>query len=74
MSLSRPIIREDDHTRITWVYLLREKSETYQVFQNFNSMIQTQFQEKNRVLRTDNGREYFQSILGDYLLHKEIVH
>ena len=68
MSLSRPIIREDDHTRITWVYLLREKSETYQVFQNFNSMIQTQFQEKNRVLRTDNGREYFQSILGEYLL------
>ena len=36
----------DDHTRITWVYLLREKSETYQVFQNFNSMIQTRFQEK----------------------------
>ena len=47
----------DDHTRTTWVYLLREKSETCQVFQNFNNMIQTQFQKKVCVLRTYNKRE-----------------
>ena len=64
----------DDHTRITWVYLLREKSETCQVFQNFSNMIQTQFQTKIRVLRTDNGKEYFHSILGDYLLQNGIIH
>ncbi|KAL5856724.1 hypothetical protein ACOSQ3_004182 [Xanthoceras sorbifolium] len=33
----------DDHTRITWVYLLREKSEACQIFKNFHNMIQNQF-------------------------------
>ena len=46
----------DDHTRVCWVYLLREKSEVATVFQNFHSMIHTQFNENIRMLRTDNGR------------------
>ena len=53
----------DDHTRITWIYLMREKSEVGQIFQNFNRMIKNQFQTKIQVLRTDNGKEYFNSIL-----------
>ena len=44
------------------------------MFQNFYNRIQTQFQKNISVLRTDNGREYFQSILGDNLLYKGIVH
>ena len=46
----------DDHTRITWIYLMREKSEVGQIFQNFNKMIKNQFQTKIQVLRTDNGK------------------
>ena len=34
----------DYHTRIFWVYLLKEKSEVEQGFKNFHKMIQTQFQ------------------------------
>ena len=37
-------------------------------------MIQTQFQAKMQVLRSDNAREYFKSILGTYLLSDDIVH
>ena len=44
------------------------------MFQNFYNMIQSQFQKNISVLQTDNRREYFQSILGDYLSHKGIVH
>ena len=33
----------DDHTRTTWVYLLREKSKTNQIFKNLHKIIQTQF-------------------------------
>ena len=33
----------DDHTRLTWVFPMKEKYEVGQIFQNFNSMIQTQF-------------------------------
>lgn len=64
----------DDHTRVCWVYLLKEKTEVRNVFQNFHSMIQTQFQTQIQVLRSDNGTEYFNSILGDYLRTKGIIH
>ena len=64
----------DDHTRITWVYLLRHKSETCQVFKNFHKMIQTQYQTSIRTLRTDNGTEYFNTTLSPYLLQNGIVH
>ena len=33
----------DDHTRVCWVYLLHDKSEEAQIFENFNAMIQTQY-------------------------------
>ena len=33
------IIFIDDHTRITWTFLMKEKSEVRQIFQNFNNMI-----------------------------------
>jgi len=53
----------DDCTRTTWLYLLKEKSEAAQSFQNFHKMIQTQFHSQIQILRTDNAREYFNSIL-----------
>ena len=37
-------------------------------------MIQTQFQTKIQVLRANNAKEYFKSIIGDYLLSQSIVH
>ena len=64
----------DDHTRLTWVFLMKDKSEVGQVFKNFNSMIQTQFHTKIQVLRTDNAKEYFKTVLGDYLLSQGIIH
>ena len=53
---------------------MKEKSEVGQIFKNFSNMIQTQFQAKIQVLKTDNAKEYFNSVLGDYLLHEGIVH
>ena len=37
-------------------------------------MVQTQFQAKIKILRTDNGGEYFNSVLRDYLLSEGITH
>ena len=34
----------NDHSRLTWVYLLKQTSEAKQVFKNFHNMIKTQFQ------------------------------
>ena len=64
----------DDHTHVSWVYLLKEKSEAARKFQNFHKMIKTQFQANSQILCTDNGREYFSSILGSYLTNHWIVH
>ena len=38
----------DDHTRICWVYLLKEKSETAQVFKEFHSVSNTNPNSLNR--------------------------
>lgn len=32
----------DDHTRLTWIYLLRTKSEVLQVFLDFLTMVEKQ--------------------------------
>ena len=40
----------EDHIRICWVYLLKEKSEAKQVFKFFHKMVQTQFQANIQVL------------------------
>ncbi|KAL4021900.1 hypothetical protein IC575_020726 [Cucumis melo] len=36
----------DDHTRLTWVYLITDKSEVFAIFQNFYHTIETQFHKK----------------------------
>ena len=56
----------DDHTRLTWIFLMKEKSEVGTLFQHFNSMIQTQFETKIQVLKTDNAKEYFNTVLAKY--------
>lgn len=47
---------------------MKEKAEVGQTIKNFNTMIQTQFQTKIQALKTDNAKEYFEYVLGDYLL------
>ncbi|CAN1814477.1 Retrovirus-related Pol polyprotein from transposon TNT 1-94, partial [Linum perenne] len=64
----------DDHTRMTWTYLMRDKSETTNVFKNFHTLVQTQFATKIQVLRTDNAKDYFNSMLGQFLTQEGIVH
>ncbi|CAN1152028.1 Retrovirus-related Pol polyprotein from transposon TNT 1-94, partial [Linum perenne] len=64
----------DEHTRLTWTFLMKEKSDTTRVFQNFYTMIETQFQTKVKVLRTDNARDYFNSALGSFLSTHGIIH
>jgi hypothetical protein len=64
----------DDHTRLTWLFLMKEKSKVSQIFQNFHSMIQTQFHTKIQILKTDNAKEYFNSELNTYCLNQDILH
>jgi hypothetical protein len=64
----------DDHTRMTWICLMKSKSEVSSLFQQFHKMIATQYQSNIQVIRTDNGGEFINHSLKHYLNSHGIVH
>ena len=54
--------------------VLIEKYEVATIFKSFYTMIQNQFHTKNKVFQIENGKEYFNDILGPYLLENWIIH
>ena len=53
---------------------MKEKSEVSQIFQKFYKMVKNQFKTKIQILRTDNGREYYNVVLGNFLSSEGIIH
>ncbi|XP_048605154.1 uncharacterized protein LOC106384389 [Brassica napus] len=47
----------DDATRVTWVYMLRNKSDVSLSFPAFITLIQTQYNAQLKAIRTDNAPE-----------------
>jgi hypothetical protein len=45
----------DDFSRKTWIYFLRMKSEVFEKFKEFKSLVENPTDKKIKVLRTDNG-------------------
>jgi len=64
----------DDCTRMTWVYLLKRKSDVSHILPNFTNMIRNQFGVSIKGFRTDNGRDYFNQILSPYFEKEWIIH
>ena len=54
--------------------MLKGKSKVNPLLKKIHKMIETHFQAKVQALIIDNGKEYFNSILGTYLLENGIVH
>ncbi|KAH9657209.1 hypothetical protein KPL70_022963 [Citrus sinensis] len=48
----------DDHSRMVWVYVLKNKDEVFEQFKNWKTLIETQTNRKVKKLRTDNGLEF----------------
>src|SRR5436190_20907796 len=59
---------------MTWLYLMKQKSEVMKYFQNFDSYVRTQFDKRIKVLRSDNGTEYTNKEFGAYLSSQKIQH
>ena len=53
------------------VYLLKSKSETQALIEQFSNMVETQFGTKIKCLRSDNGTEFF---MKDFFKLKGILH
>ncbi|RVW70952.1 Retrovirus-related Pol polyprotein from transposon TNT 1-94, partial [Vitis vinifera] len=65
---------EGEKKKMTWLYLMKTKDEVNLLFQKFHKMIETQYNAKVRVLRSDNGGEYQSSDLQKYLEGHGIIH
>ena len=48
----------DDHSKCTWVFLIKHKSNTQFLIQSFFNMVVTQFQLAIKVVRSDNGTKF----------------
>jgi hypothetical protein len=56
----------DDHSRLTWVYVFKDRSQLFSVFQSFYAEISNQFNAKLLTyfcLKYDNVREYLDGSL-----------
>ena len=62
----------DDLSRKVWVYMLKSKGECFERFKEFKALVETQSQEKIKVLRFDNGREYMSKAFQGFLKHHGI--
>jgi len=68
------VIFIDDCTRMTWLYLLKNKSDVLSVFQSFHTMVQTQFSAKIQTLRSDNGGEFKNHQFQAYTQSHGLIH
>ena len=64
----------DDHSRMAWIYLLKDRSSVLNVFQTFHSEINTQFSSNIRVLRSVIVLEYMKSDFSNFCSSNGIIH
>jgi IS30 family transposase len=62
----------DECTRMTWISLLHKKSDVFTAFQEFHSMVGTQYQKQVRSWQTDNAMEFLDTSVQKYLHHHGI--
>ena len=68
------VIFVDDCTRMTWLYLMKNKDEVFSVFCSFHEMVKTQYSATIRILRSDNGGEYMHRDFKNYFSHHGLIH
>jgi transposase InsO family protein len=56
----------DDFSRKTWVYLLKEKSNAFEIFKNFKALIEKESGNSIQCLRTDRGGEYLSNAFNEF--------
>ena len=64
----------DDHTRYSWVYMLKTKDQVFERFCEWKALVEKQTKHKLKTLRTDNGGEYTSRRFEQYLKSEGICH
>jgi transposase InsO family protein len=64
----------DDYSRFTWVFFLQDKSETQGIHKRFLRWAQNEFELKAKKIRSDNGSEFKNLQVEEYLEKEGIKH
>ena len=67
------IIFIDDLSRFSYVYLMKHKSEAFDKFKEYQSMVEKQTGHSIKALRSDRGGEYLSSEFLNHLKDKGII-
>jgi transposase InsO family protein len=62
----------DDYSCFTWVFFLQDKGETKEVLKKFLKREQNEFDAKVKKIRSDNGTEFKNTQIEDYLDEEDI--
>ena len=57
----------DDYSHVTWLYLMKNRSELFSIFCAFCAEIKNQFNVYIRTLRSDNAKEYTSAQFQSYM-------
>lgn len=64
----------DDFTRSTWLYLLRSKKQYIDFLRQFYTYVETQFNSKIQIIRTDNAKELCDGDAKFFYSQHDILH
>lgn len=64
---------KDDASGFREVYFLKHKSNVYECFQKYERMVVNKFNQTKKVLRSDNGGEYLNKEMQNYILKRGII-
>jgi hypothetical protein len=64
----------DDYSCFTWMFFLQDKGETQEVLKKFLKRTQNEFDAKIKRIRSDNGTEFKNTQVEDYLNEECIKH
>jgi transposase InsO family protein len=68
------LIMVDDYFSFTWVFFLQDKSETQETLKRFLRRAQNEFELKVKKIRSDNGSEFKNLQVEEYLEEEGIKH
>ena len=68
------IVFVDDYTRVSWVYLLCDRSKVVTTVTHFITEVVTQYSTTPKILRTDNALEFVQASLRTFCANRGIIH
>jgi transposase InsO family protein len=68
------LVVDDDYSRFTWVFFLQDKSKTQEVLKKFLRRAQNEFDAKVKKIRSDNGTEFKNTQVEDFLDEEGIKH